>query len=75
VIQNVTLREDAGVITIAGSGFDGELAVTVDGQAMAVLPGGTDTQTEVLALPSVLQTPAGPGVSECWPLEVAGYVD
>ncbi len=55
-IQNVTLREDTGIITIVGSGFDRELAVTVDGQAAAVLPGGTDTQIEVLAPPSVLQT-------------------
>jgi hypothetical protein len=54
-IQNVTLREDMGIITIVGSGFDRELAVTVDGQAAAVLPGGTDTQIEVLAPPSVLQ--------------------
>ncbi len=57
VIQNVTLRQDTGVITIAGSGFDRELAITVDGQPAAVLPGGTDTQIEVLAPPSVLQTP------------------
>src|SRR4029453_9420251 len=54
-IQNVTLGEDTGIITITGRGFDRELAVTVDGQAAAVLPGGTDTQIEVQAPPSVLQ--------------------
>jgi hypothetical protein len=56
-IHNVTLQEGAGVLTITGIGFGREPVVTVDGQPVAVLPGGKDTQVAVVAPAALLTTP------------------
>jgi len=48
-IQHVTLHEGAGVLTISGTGFGQEPLVTVDGYAVAVMPGATETAVAVQA--------------------------
>jgi hypothetical protein len=56
-IQNVTLHDGDRVMTITGTGFGASPLVTLDGQAVATLPGATDTQVQVLAPVAVLTTP------------------
>src|SRR5262245_42059295 len=56
VIQTVTVREDAGVAVIAGTGFGAAPAVTISGVPVVVLPGGTDSQLRVLMPQSMLRT-------------------
>jgi hypothetical protein len=53
-IHNVTLHEGAGVLTITGIGFGREPEVTVDGQSVTGLPGGTETLLQVTAPSAVL---------------------
>ena len=52
-IQHVTLHEGTGVLTMRGTGCGEAPVVTVDGYAVVVLPGGTDTELAV-AVPAVL---------------------
>jgi hypothetical protein len=56
-IHNVTVPDGAGVLTITGTGFGPNPAVTVDGQPVQLLPGGTDTRLDVLAPAVILTTP------------------
>jgi len=59
-IHNVTLREHAGagvMMTIAGTGFGRAPLVTVDGEPVAVLPGGTEMQIAVVAPAALLARP------------------
>ena len=56
-IQHVTLHEGTGVLTITGTGFGDEPQVTVDGYAVAVLPGGTEAEVAVPAPAELLLVP------------------
>ena len=56
-IQHVTLHEGTGVLTIRGADFGDEPQVTVDGYAVVVLPGGTDTEVAVEAPAGLLLVP------------------
>jgi hypothetical protein len=58
VIHRVTLQPETGVLTIAGTGLGAALVVTVDGQAVDVLPGATATQIEVV-VPATVATMTG----------------
>jgi hypothetical protein len=58
VIHRATLQPDTGVLTIAGTGLGADLVVSVDGQAVEVLPGASATQLEVL-VPATVATMAG----------------
>lgn len=57
-IHNLVLDAAAGVLSISGAGFGEAPVVTVDGLAVTVLPGSTDTRVDVVA-PAVLLTTAG----------------
>ena len=57
VIQNVTVNADTHVITITGSGLGPDVLVTLDGQAVVLLPGATATRVEIQAPAAVLTTP------------------
>ena len=57
-IRSVTLDEAGDLLTITGAGFGPVPEVTIDGQPVTVLPGGSDTQVTVQT-PAVLQTTAG----------------
>jgi hypothetical protein len=57
VIHRVTLQPETGVLTITGTGLNGELVVTVEGQAVTVLPGATETRVEVAAPAAMLSAP------------------
>src|SRR5262245_33560827 len=57
VIQNVTVNADTNVITISGSGLGPDVLVTVDGQAVTLLPGATATREDTQAPAEVLTTP------------------
>ena len=48
-IHNVRLNESAGLLTIIGTGFGRGPRVTIAGQPVAVLSGGTETQIDVVA--------------------------
>src|SRR5262245_7358278 len=56
-IHNVTLQEATGTLTIVGVGFGTQPVVTVDGQPVTVLLGGTETQIDVEAPPAIWTTP------------------
>ena len=57
VIQNVTVNADTNIITITGSGLGPDVVVTVDGQAVVLLPGAIATRVEIQAPAAVLTTP------------------
>src|SRR5262245_42678294 len=57
IVQSVTLNAETSVITITGSGLSPDVVVTVDGQAVPVLLGGTETRVEIQAPAAVLTTP------------------
>ena len=57
LIQNVTVNADTSVITIAGSGLGPDVLVTVDGQAVTLLPGAIATRVDIQAPAAVLMTP------------------
>ena len=57
VIHRVTLQPETGVLTIVGTGLGAELLVTLEGQAISVLPGATATQIDALGPPPMLATP------------------
>ena len=54
-IQTATVAA-GGLLIISGTGFGADAAVTIEGQPVTVLPGGSDTQVTVLAPASVLTT-------------------
>lgn len=56
-IHHVTVRPDSGVLTIVGTALGADLAVTVDGHPVTVMPGASDTQLDVVAPATVLSTP------------------
>jgi hypothetical protein len=56
-IHNVTLHQAAGVLTVIGTGFGRDPTVTVAGQPVIVLAGGTETQIDVVVPAAVLTTP------------------
>ena len=56
-IYNVTLDDTSGVLTISGVGFDQNTAVSVDGQPVTVLQGGTTRQLQILAPAALLLAP------------------
>ena len=55
-IHRVTVDGQSGVLTITGAGLGAHLIVSVEGTAVAVLAGATDTQVEVVPPPAVLTT-------------------
>ncbi|MEQ1908050.1 MAG: hypothetical protein ABMA15_04465 [Vicinamibacterales bacterium] len=55
-IQTVTVAA-GGLLIISGTGFGADAAVTIEGQPVTVLPGGSATQLTVPAPASVLTTP------------------
>jgi hypothetical protein len=55
-IQSVTVDAAAGTATITGTGFSETCAVTLDGHALTVLPGGTATRLVVVAPVALLAT-------------------
>src|SRR5262245_52890470 len=57
-IQSVTVDAGAGTATITGTGFRETCAVTLDGHALTVLPGGTAARLVVVVPASLLATPA-----------------
>ena len=56
-IHNVTLQEATGTLTISGVGLPAAPVVTVDGQPVTVLLGGTHTQIDVEAPAAIWTTP------------------
>jgi hypothetical protein len=56
-IQSVTVDAAAGTATITGTGFSETCAVTLDGHALTVVPGGTATRLVVVVPASLLATP------------------
>jgi hypothetical protein len=56
-IQSVTIDAAAGTATITGTGFSDTCAVTLDGHALTVLPGGTTVRLVVVAPAALLATP------------------
>ncbi len=73
-IHHVTLNAGAGVLTITGEGFGGEPVVTVDGQAVAVLTGGSETRLDVLAPATLLVTPGSYRLTVLDPVRQIGDV-
>lgn len=56
-IHNVTLHEGSGMLTITGVGFGRDPVVTVDGQTVVVMQGGSESQLDVLAPAALLTIP------------------
>ncbi len=56
-IYNVTLAEDTGVLTITGVGFGQQPVVTLDGQPVALLGGGSESRLDVAAPVALVMTP------------------
>jgi hypothetical protein len=56
-IQSVTLDAAAGSATITGTGFTETCAVTLDGHALTVLPGGIATRLVALVPATLLASP------------------